>query len=115
MASAETDPVSRTDGESLPDSLLATMSEILWTSSLEGKLSWIHPAAQNLYGYSAAELIADPQLRWQAIDEADRLRVREQWHLLPEKRTLDYECHISDRQQQTHRIHEFVQLDTSSG
>ncbi len=82
MPSAETDRDTGMVGQDLPESLLAMISEIPWSASLDGNLSWIHPAAKNLYGYSAAELLSSPQLRWDAIHVDDRQRVLEQWDTL---------------------------------
>ena len=113
MASAETDRDSGTVDPHLPESLLAMISEIPWSASLNGSLSWIHAAAKNLYGYSAAELVANPQLRWDAIHADDRQRVMEQWEELPDKRVLEYECRITDRSNTIHRVHELVQFDSS--
>ena len=75
MASAETDRDTGTVDPHLPESLLAMISEIPWSASLDGSLCWIHAAAKNLYGYSAAELVGNPQLRWDAIHVDDRQRV----------------------------------------
>ncbi len=113
MASAETDRDTATVDPHLPESLLAMISEIPWSASLDGNLCWIHSAAKNLYGYSAAELVANPQLRWDAIHADDRARVREHWEGLPEKRVVEYEYRVSDRSKTIHRVHEWIQFDSN--
>jgi PAS domain S-box-containing protein len=99
----------------LPESLLSQISEIPWSASHDGNLLWIHPAAKNLFGYSASELRQNPPLRWELIHVDDRQRVMEQWKSLPQQRELQYEYRVVDRNKNLHRVHEIVQYQSPDG
>ncbi len=114
MASAETDRVTGAIDQSLPESLLSHISEIPWSATADGNLVWIHPAVSNLYGRSASELIANPQLRWDAIHSEDRQRVLEQWDCLPDKRMIEYEYRVIDATKIQHRVHEVVHFEAGN-
>ena len=60
MANVEINNGSGHGGPVLPDKILKEVREISWTADADGTLLWIHPAAFNLYGISAEELVAVP-------------------------------------------------------
>ena len=70
MANVEINNGSGHGGPVLPDKILKEVREISWTADADGTLLWIHPAAFNLYGISAEELVAVPGLwKMQCIQE----------------------------------------------
>jgi PAS domain S-box-containing protein len=58
-----------------PDELLAAIDDVLWCYSLaEGRLVYLHPAAQRIHGRPAAALLADPAAWREAVHPDDRER-----------------------------------------
>ena len=90
MANAEIGSEQRKSHPGLPEPLLALASEITWSAATDGTLITIHPAAKNLYGVSAEELIQNPKLRIEAIHPDDRQRVIDELKALPNKRSSNY-------------------------
>ncbi len=110
MAQAEigSSSLGNLDQQYAPKPLLALVSEITWLATADGTLTWIHPAAKNLYGYTADELTSNPRLRLDAIHAEDRQRVQSQLQSLASKRAGDYEYRVVDKAKQVHRVHETV-------
>ena len=79
MANAEIKNGLGHEGPQLPDAILKEVREISWTAGPDGSLQWIHPAAMNLYGRPAQELIANSQLWSEAVHPEDRSWVRQQF------------------------------------
>ncbi len=96
----------------LPDPLLDLISEIPWCGNADGELTWIHPAAKNLYGYSAEQLIAHPTLRIELIHPGDRQRVVDLISQLPTTRCQSYDYRVVDAEKRDHRVHETVYYRT---
>ena len=71
MANAEINNGLTHGGPELPEAILKEVREISWTATFDGTLQWIHPAAMNLYGRSAEDLIADPDLWSGAVHPED--------------------------------------------
>ena len=115
MANAEIGSSTGKGEQRLPEPLLSMVSEIPWTAGVDGLLTWIHPAAKNLYGLTADELIGNPSLRLEAIHPDDRVRVLEHLQDLPTQRTTQYECRFVDVDQHVHRVHESVHYLLSEG
>ena len=101
------------DGAAIPKSLLERVTEITWTADESGLLSWIHPAAENLYGWSAVQLMANPQLRSKAIHPDDRNRLSQQLKQLSGRPSVTYEYRVVDRSNAVHWVRETVCIDES--
>ena len=119
MVNAETKNGLGHAGPLLPDAILALVREISWTASTDGTLQWIHSAAKNLYGHSAEDLLASPELWADAIHPEDRAWVRQQFLDLVEagdasdRECLDREYRVVDAQQEIHLVREQVYCDRS--
>jgi PAS domain S-box-containing protein len=118
MANAEINNGLGHDGPQLPEAILKEVREISWTAHPDGTLQWIHPAAKNLYGRTAEELIAAPGLWSDAVHPQDRAWVEQQLTDFlqdgEEGVCLDREFRVIDTQQQTHVVHEQVHCSRSS-
>ena len=79
MANAEINNGLGHDGPQLPDAILKEVREISWTAHPDGTLQWIHPAATNLYGRRAEELMADSTLWSGAVHPEDQPWVQQQF------------------------------------
>ncbi len=91
-----------------PASLMAAVTEISWLASDDGRLLWIHPAAENLYGVAAEALIADPNLRTESIHADDRSAVLDQLQQLPAKGSCSYEYRVVDHRNDVQWVRETV-------
>jgi len=118
MANAEINNGLGHDGPQLPDAILKEVREISWTAHPDGTLQWIHPAATNLYGRSAEDLMADPTLWSSAVHPEDRPWVQQQFadFLLnhEDNACLDREFRVIDAQQKTHVVHDQVHCSRSA-
>ena len=116
MANAEIGSEQHKSHPGLPEQLLALASEITWSAATDGTLITIHPAAKNLYGVSADDLIQNPKLRIESIHPDDRQRVINEWKALPRKRTSSYEYRVLGRDKTVQHVHETVyfQNDTAT-
>ncbi|MAI32586.1 MAG: hypothetical protein CBE00_06080 [Planctomycetaceae bacterium TMED240] len=112
MANAEINNGLGYEGPQLPDAILKEVREISWTANPDGTLQWIHPAAGNLYGRPAEELMADSTLWSGAVHPEDRSWVHQQFadFLLhhEENACLDREFRVIDTKQTTHLVREQV-------
>ncbi|MDG2219880.1 MAG: PAS domain-containing protein [Rubripirellula sp.] len=108
MANAETGGGMEWSDESTPLPLLDLISEIPWRATAAGKLLWIHPAAKNLYGYSADQMIDRSGLRIDSIHRDDRDRVLSLLAGLPTTRSQEYDYRVVDSERRDHRVHETV-------
>ncbi|MDB4557759.1 PAS domain-containing protein [bacterium] len=118
MANAEINNGLAHGGPELPAAILKEVREISWTATFDGTLQWIHPAAMNLYGRSAEDLIADPDLWSGAVHPEDRPWVRQQFiDFLQDgdaDACLNREFRVIDAHQKTHLVHEQVHCNRSS-
>jgi len=107
-------------GSSLPDAILTRLREISWTASADGTLQWIHPAAKNLYGHSAEELLASPGLWTDAVHPQDQAWVQRQFFDLvkgegtPDTEVLEREYRVVDAEQKIHVVREQLHCDRSN-
>lgn len=108
MANAEVGGDAEWSDQSTPTPLLDLISEIPWRASVDGKQLWIHPAAKNLYGYSADQMIERPDLRINSIHRDDRDRVLALLAGLPTTRSQEYDYRVVDSEHRDHRVHETV-------
>src|SRR6056297_723592 len=108
MANAEIRRMTVEQPRPLPASLLDLVSEISWISLTDGSLQWIHPAAKNLCGFSAEELIANRDRWHDVIHPEDREKVEQAWATLEQQRTASYHYRVIDRDNRTHRVHEEI-------
>ncbi|MGI9470734.1 MAG: PAS domain-containing protein, partial [Rubripirellula sp.] len=111
MANAEIETGTGQVEPRLPESLLAKVTEISWSSTTDGFLTSMHPAARNLYGCSAEDLIANPELRIDAIHPDDRHRVQQTLAELPEQGTAEYEYRLVVGDKQIQRVQEQVHYE----
>jgi PAS domain S-box-containing protein len=59
-------------------SLIANIPDVTWTSDLQGRISFISPNVERIYGFKAEEIFQDPISLWQGrIHSDDRQRVKE--------------------------------------
>ena len=117
MANVEINNGSGHGGPVLPDKILKEVREISWTADADGTLLWIHPAAFNLYGISAEELVAVPGLWKNAVHPGDRSRM---WQQLIDflqqdsaEGCLERQYRVVDSQRQTHLVREQVHRSRS--
>ena len=84
-------------------------SEFYWRSTLDGD-HWlsIDVAAEQVYRRSVAELLAQPELRWQAIAEEDCELVRQKYNRLRNESVETYEYRIRDSRGEEHWIKESI-------
>ncbi len=113
MANAEIGSTPKPETE-FPERLLDLLSEIPWSASADGSLTWIHPAAKNLYGVAADDLIRNPSLRTEAIHPDDRARVIDHLDDLVSKRDSSYNYRICGSGDTVHRVHESVFYDSTA-
>ena len=121
MANAEINNGLGHDGPQLPDAILKEVREISWSAHPDGTLQWIHPAAKNLYGRSAEELMADSTLWSDAVHPDDRARVQQQFadflaehEKHEESGCLNREFRVMDARQQTHVVRDQVHCSRSA-
>ena len=118
MANAEINNGLGHEGPQLPDAILKEVREISWTAGPDGSLQWIHPAAMNLYGRPAQELIANSQLWTEAVHPEDRSWVRQQFIDFvqngEEGVCLEREYRVIDATQKTRPVHEQVHCSRPS-
>ena len=115
MANAEIDSGIDSAQARLPEPLLAMVSEISWSAKPDGSLTWIHPAAKNLYGRTADELLSNPKLRLEAIHPGDRDRVLEHLAKSAEQTHLQLRLSCHRRRKEVHRVHETVYYQSGAG
>lgn len=108
MANVEVGGDAGWSDQSTPTPLLDLISEIPWRASVDRKRLWIHPAAKNLYGYSADQMIERPDLRINSIHRDDRDRVLALLEGLPTTRSQEYDYRVVDSEHRDHRVHETV-------
>jgi two-component system sensor histidine kinase/response regulator len=98
MANAEiSDGTDKMELGALPKSICSLSREFAWIASLDcTKLHWIHPAAETVYGFTAAQLIEDPSLRVGAIHSEDRAAVVDCLSRLPETGAAEYDYRIAN-------------------
>ena len=117
MANAEINNGLGHDGPQLPDAILKEVREISWTAHPDGTLQWIHPAATNLYGRSAEDLMADPSLWSGAVHPEDQPWVQQQFvdflRHHEENACLEREFRVIDAQRKTHVVHDQVHCSRS--
>lgn len=118
MANAEINNGLGHAGLQLPDAILKEVREISWTAHPDGTLQWIHPAARNLYGHSAEDLIADSTLWSGAVHPEDQAWVQQQFAeflaTLEENACLDREFRVVDANQETHVVRDQVHCSRSA-
>ena len=117
MANAEINNGLGHDSPQLPDAILKEVREISWTAHPDGRLKWIHPAATNLYGRPAEELLEDPTLWSDAVHPQDQSWVQQQYadflRQHDENACLSREFRVIDAQQNTHLVHDQVHCSRS--
>ena len=118
MANAQINNGLGHNGPQLPDAILKEVREISWTAHPDGTLQWIHPAAPNLYGRPADELMADSNLWSDAVHPEDQPWVQQQFadFLLhhEENACLERDFRVIDTQQKTHLVHDRVHCSRSA-
>ena len=58
--------------------LLDSVNDLVWCTALNGRdLVYVNPATQRVFGYTLAELHADPELWLDRVHPEDRSRVAE--------------------------------------
>ena len=118
MANAEINNGLGHEGPQLPEAILKEVREISWTAGSDGSLQWIHPAAKNLYGRTAEELIANSALWSEAVHPEDRSWVIPQFMDFlqngEEGVCLEREYRVIDVRQKTHLVHEQVHCSRPS-
>ena len=76
------------------ESILNSLEEVVWSADVAtNNLLFLNPAAQKVYGRSVAELLANPNLRWESVHPEDRDRV-EPTLALPSDLTNEVEYRI---------------------
>ncbi len=66
------------ESEEKLESILNSLDEVVWSADVETRqLMFLNLAAQSIYGRTVEELLANPQLRFEAIHPEDRHRVEQ--------------------------------------
>jgi PAS domain S-box-containing protein len=76
-------------------SILASMEEIVWSSSVDfSEILYVSPAADHVYGRSAADLIARPASWLELIHPEDRPAVEQEIRTIPRRGHFDMEYRV---------------------
>ncbi|MFK8110901.1 MAG: PAS domain-containing protein [Rubripirellula sp.] len=97
-----------TEYESLPESLRSEFAEVSWNATLSGELTWIGPAAKNLFGQTAEAMMMDPSLRIRSIHPEDRSRVEQNLQRMASLKKTTHRYRVIDQHKTVQWVHETV-------
>lgn len=76
------------------DALLATVTDVIWTTDIDNRLLYINPATQQLYGHKRDVFLARPSMWLECVHPNDRVRASEEALRLLDQNTVDIEYRI---------------------
>jgi diguanylate cyclase (GGDEF)-like protein/PAS domain S-box-containing protein len=88
------------------DSILGSLTDVVCSASADGgRLLYINPSAEGIYGRDAAELERNPRLLFEVVHPQDRERVEAHWMSALDHNRFDLEYRITRPDGTLHWVH----------